>query len=196
MRGFGRFRIHLDRPNPLILSFSPSVRGRRNAARTLRIRLFSPRTIGESTIFQSEASELSNWKDQQVLIVGGGIGGLAAALALGAQGYSLAAHRTGVGVQGNRRRHPARAQCVLDVRGARPDRADQRARRLSQQPHHDGFGDRAGGHAHSARRCFPQEIPSSLCADPSRRFAQGAAASLPEIRSDPPRRLAESRQGR
>jgi hypothetical protein len=30
VRGFGRFRIKLDRPNPLILSFSPL--GRRNAA--------------------------------------------------------------------------------------------------------------------------------------------------------------------
>src|SRR5579862_2641801 len=37
VRGFGRFRIKLHRPNPLILSFSPL--GRRDAARPLRTAL-------------------------------------------------------------------------------------------------------------------------------------------------------------
>ena len=39
VRGFGSFRIKLQRPNPLNLSFSPL--GRRDAACTLRLRLIA-----------------------------------------------------------------------------------------------------------------------------------------------------------
>jgi hypothetical protein len=45
VRGFGRFRKILSRPNPLILSFSPP--GRRDAASPLRIPLSLPVQQGE-----------------------------------------------------------------------------------------------------------------------------------------------------
>ena len=114
----------------------------------------------------------------------------------GAQGHPVAGHRAGAGVQGDRRRHPARAQRVLDVRRARAHRADQRARGVSQQPHHDGFGHRRGSHAHSARRRFPQEISpiptrSSIAPTCTRCCSKPAANQ-----SDPARRRAEDRQGR
>ncbi len=120
---------------------------------------------------------------------GRGLGAVAA-------GHPFAGHRAGGRVQGDRRRHPARPQRVPDVRRAGTDRAGQRARGVSQQSDHDGFGHRRGSHAHSARRRVPQEIPSSLRAHPSRRSAQSAARRLPQVQSHPSRCLAKGRQGR
>jgi 2-polyprenyl-6-methoxyphenol hydroxylase-like FAD-dependent oxidoreductase len=79
---------------------------------------------------------VNDWKAQQVLIVGGGIGGLAAALALARKGIPV--------------------QVIEQAPEFKEIGADQRARGVPQQPHHDGFGHRAGGHAHSARRFLPQ----------------------------------------
>src|SRR5580704_2514987 len=45
-------------------------------------------TVNRLLQCSSEVSEVSNWKAQQVLIVGGGIGGLAAALALARKGIA------------------------------------------------------------------------------------------------------------
>jgi len=42
--------------------------------------------MGRGTVFATGKIQMTSWKDQQVLIVGGGIGGLAAALALARQG--------------------------------------------------------------------------------------------------------------
>ena len=112
----------------------------------------------------------------------------------GAARDSFAGRRSGRRIQGDRRRHPARAQRVLDVRKARPDRVDQRARGVSKQSRDAGFDHRRGSHAHFARRHVPQKIPSSLCVDPSRRFPSRAARCLPQIQSHPARRVAEDRR--
>ena len=139
---------------------------------------------------------MSNWKDRQVIIVGGGIGGLAAALALARKGIPSQLieqapefKEIGAGIQlGPNVFWMFEALGLIEPISA-----------LAVFPNNLIMMDSvtgAGGHAHSARRCVPQEIPSSLCAHSSRRPAQGAAAGLPEIRPHPPRCLAESRQGR
>src|SRR5579859_1075004 len=64
------------------------------AASAMRASLRKQSTIAHGTCRRTLASyngrlrslRMTDWKDQQVLIVGGGIGGLAAALALGRQG--------------------------------------------------------------------------------------------------------------
>ena len=131
---------------------------------------------------------MANWKDQSVLIVGGGIGGLSAALALERKGIASQVieqapefKEIGAGIQLG-----PNVFRMFEVLGLTA--RDQRARGVSQQSHHDGLGHRRGSHAHSARRCLPQEIHLPLRAHSSRRPAQGAARGLPGIQPHPPRR--------
>ena len=109
---------------------------------------------------------MTAWKSEQVLIVGGGIGGLTAALALARQGIASqiieqAAEfkEIGAGIQlgPNVFRMFERLGLIIPV---------------------------------------PQEIPSSLRADPSRRSARCAARAVPHVQSDQARRGAENRRHR
>ena len=75
---------------------------------------------------------MSNWKDQQVIIVGGGIGGLAAALALSRKGIASQVieqapefKEIGAGIQLG-----PNVFWMFEVLGL--DRADQRARGVSR----------------------------------------------------------------
>jgi len=72
---------------------------------------------------------MTNWKNESVVIVGGGIGGLAAGSGAVTPGHVPRRSSSRRRVQGDRRRHLARPQRVLDARSSRPDRADQRASR-------------------------------------------------------------------
>ena len=58
-----------------------------------------------------------------VVIAGAGIGGLTAALALAQRGFRVIGHRAGRTAGGDRRRHPAFAQCVAHADRPRPRRA-------------------------------------------------------------------------
>ena len=82
---------------------------------------------------------MTSWKDEQVLIVGGGIGGLTAALALARQGIAsqvieqaAAFKEIGAGIQ-------LGPNVFRMFERARPDRADQRVRGVSEQSDHVRF---------------------------------------------------------
>ena len=68
-----------------------------------------------------ENPRMGDWKDREVIIVGGGIGGLAAALALARSGIASQIIEQAPEFKGDWRRHPAWAERVLDVRNPRLD---------------------------------------------------------------------------
>src|SRR5262245_21581481 len=139
---------------------------------------------------------MTSWKDQQVLIVGGGIAGLAAALALARQGIpsqvieqAAVFKEIGAGIQLglNVFRMFERLGLIepISALAVFPENL------VMLDFHH-----RRGSHAYSARRRVPQKISASLCAYSSRRSAQRAARALPKVQSDPARRGAEDRRPR
>ena len=125
---------------------------------------------------------MSTWKDEQVLIVGGGIGGLAAALALARKGIpsqvieqAAEFKEIGAGIQLG-----PNAFWMLDVLGL-----TERISALAVFPENLIMMDSISGEEItriSLGDGVPQEIPPSLRAHSSRRLAQRAARCLPQIR--------------
>ena len=131
-----------------------------------------------------------------VLVVGGGIGGLVDGAGAVAQGHPGAGAGTGAGVQGDRRRHPARPQRVPHVRGARPDRADVPLVRVSGRPGVPRFDHRRDHRRHEDRQAVPRQIPRALRRHSPRRHAQRHPRRLQEIEPDQARHLAEGGRDR
>ena len=138
---------------------------------------------------------------QSVIVVGGGIGGLAAALALTRQGVEvqLLEQASRIGEIGAGIKLGPNAFAALDALGV--GRA-ARARRLHRPHHHDGRGRCPRGGAHRYGRGLPRPFRRPLRRHPPRRHppvhpgsrATGAADPLPHLHPD--RRRVAARRAR
>ncbi|XUJ33074.1 NAD(P)-binding protein [Bradyrhizobium japonicum] len=111
-------------------------------------------------------------RQDPIIIAGGGIGGLAAAIALARKGFQVTVLRARVALPGDRRGHPTRPQRVSRLRSPRARRCGTLDRRLHRPAPPDGRNLGGGNHQYRSHRLFPPALRQSLRRGSPRRSAR------------------------